>query len=64
MIKCYFCNGTIGEEGRCIYCGRSCDIEYEEFVQEEQKKHAGDTGMWIKKPSKRGKGFYDRKEVE
>ncbi len=64
MIKCYFCNGTIGEEDRCIYCGRSTDITYELWVIDAQKKATGDTGMWVKKPSKRGKGFYDRREVK
>lgn len=63
MMKCFFCNGAIGEEGRCIYCGRSTDIAYELWVMADQGKNQNDTGMWHRKPSKKGKGFYDRKEV-
>ncbi len=36
------CNGSIGEEDRCISCGRSQDIKYEKWVETEQAKdHTG-----------------------
>ena len=35
---CIFCQGFIAE-GKCIYCGRSDDFEYEMRVKEIQKRN-------------------------
>lgn len=38
--RCFWCNGNLGNECRCIHCGRSQDPEHEEYVHKEQlKKH-------------------------
>ena len=33
------CDGLIGQEGRCLMCSRTQDIEYEQKVKEKQAKH-------------------------
>ena len=37
-MKCLWCGGMIGIEGRCIYCGRSTDMEYEKALPKIQAK--------------------------
>jgi len=37
--KCLWCNGTIGNERRCLHCGRSDDFEYESKVKAKQDQH-------------------------
>ena len=56
MIRCLFCNGNIGSEGRCIHCGRFQSVEHEEYVRKEQaKEHTGQHTYGANKEYQRSK---------
>lgn len=68
LTRCYFCGGNINE-GKCIHCGRSIDIEHELYVIEEQKKphrnwstYQGETERLSRMGKSNPDGYGKRKE--
>ncbi len=46
MNKCFFCKGNVIDH-KCLYCGRSDDLDYEFYVMGESRRLNGEDHLQI-----------------